>query len=109
MNYTKRSHAERDGLTFRLKEKHIAQRKKPFEEKESYRWVEAFEKVENLFSSLKTPIGGQTSKVVHVFDREGDIAEVFARVSHCQNTGVVVRAAHKGSLKLLSNFWEIYD
>ena len=78
----------------RLKEKRKTQRKKPFEEKESYRWVEAFEKVENLFSSLKTPIGGQTSRVIHVFDREGDIAEVFARVRQTQNTGVVVRAAH---------------
>ncbi|MEH1901870.1 MAG: hypothetical protein V7L04_10760 [Nostoc sp.] len=53
----------------RLKEKRIVQRKKPFEEKESYRWVEAFEKVKTLFSSLKTPIGGQTSRVIHVFER----------------------------------------
>ncbi|MDZ7950503.1 IS4 family transposase [Nostoc sp. DedQUE09] len=88
----------------RLKEKRKAQRKKPFEEKESYRWVEAFEKVENLFSSLKTPIGGQTSRVVHVFDREGDIAEVFARVSHSQNTGVVVRAAHNRCLEVENSY-----
>lgn len=88
----------------RLKEKRIAQRKKAFEEKESYRWVEAFEKVENLFSSLETPIGGQTSRVIHVFDREGDIAEVFARVRQTQNTGVVVRAAQNRCIEVENSY-----
>ncbi len=88
----------------RLKEKRKTQRKKPFEEKESYRWVEAFKKVENLFSSLKSPIGGQISRVIHVFDREGDIAEVFARVHQTQNTGVVVRAAHNRCLEVENSY-----
>ncbi|MEH2120874.1 hypothetical protein [Nostoc sp.] len=78
--------------------------KSHFVEKESYRWVEAFEKVENLFISLKTPIGGQTSRVVHIFNREGDIAEVFAQVSHCQNTGVVVRAAHNRCIEVENSY-----
>ncbi len=38
------------------------------------------------------------TRVIHVFDREGDIAEVFDQVRQLQHTGVVVRAAHNRSL-----------
>lgn len=38
------------------------------------------------------------AKVIHVFDREGDIAEVFESASEMENTGVVVRAAHNRCL-----------
>lgn len=82
----------------RLKKEQSAKRKKAFESKESYRWVEAFPKIEKLFASLTTPIGGSLSKIIHVFDREGDIAEVFVEVSKTQNTGIVVRAAHNRCL-----------
>lgn len=68
----------------RLQQKRKAQRKKAFSEKESYRWVEAFQKISKLFNSLENPVNGLLSKVIHVFDREGDIAEVFARVSQNQ-------------------------
>lgn len=83
-----------------IKQKRKAQRKKTFEQKESYRWVEAFDKVEKLFSNLETPVGGKPSRVIHVFDREGDIAEVFAQVRQTQNTGVVVRAAHNRCIEV---------
>jgi hypothetical protein len=66
--------------------------------------VEAFEKVEKLFSSLETPVGGHRSRVVHVFDREGDIAEVFARVRQSQNTGVVVRASHNRCIEVENSY-----
>jgi len=65
-------------------------RKRPFKEKESYRWVEAMETVE-----LSVP---PSTRVIHVFDREGDIAEVFEQARRCQHSGVVVRSAHDRSL-----------
>ena len=65
-------------------------RNRPFEQKESYRWVEALTTVENLAS--------KHTRVVHVFDREGDITEVFDKVRQLQHTGVLVRAAHNRSL-----------
>ena len=67
-----------------------AARNRPFEQKESYRWVEALTTVESLVS--------KHTRVVHAFDREGDITEVFDKVRQLQHTGVVVRAAHNRSL-----------
>ena len=68
-----------------------AKRERPFEEKESYRWVEAMTTLEQQVSSA--------TRVIHVFDREGDIAEVFDQVNELSHTGVVVRAAHNRSLE----------
>ena len=65
-------------------------RKRPFEEKESYRWVEALTTVENLVS--------KSTRVIHIFDREGDITEVFDKVRQLQHTGILVRASHNRSL-----------
>ena len=65
-------------------------RNRPFEQKESYRWVEALTTIENLVS--------KSTRVIHVFDREGDITEVFDKVRQQERTGVVVRAAHNRSL-----------
>ncbi|WP_041740456.1 IS4 family transposase [Calothrix sp. PCC 6303] len=65
-------------------------RNRPFEEKESYRWVEALTTVEKRTS--------KDIKVVHAFDREGDITEVFIQIRQLKHTGVVVRAAHNRSL-----------
>jgi hypothetical protein len=65
-------------------------RNRPFEQKESYRWVEALTSVENLVN--------QYTRVIHVFERVGDITEVFAKVRQLQHTGVIVRAAHHRSL-----------
>ena len=65
-------------------------RKRPFEQKESYRWVEALTTVENEVS--------KSTRVIHVFDREGDITEVFDKVRQLQHTGVLVRAAQNRSL-----------
>jgi hypothetical protein len=66
-------------------------RARPFVEKESYRWVEAMTTVENSVDS--------STRVIHVFDREGDIAEVFEQLNTLTHTGVVVRASHNRSLK----------
>ena len=67
-----------------------AARQRLFKDKESYRWVEALTKVEKKVSS--------STRVIHVFDREGDITEVFDSVRQLQYTGVLVRAAQDRSL-----------
>ena len=69
-------------------------RNRSFEQKESYKWVEALTAVEKLVS--------RHTRVVHVFDREGDLTEVFAQVRQLQHTGVIVRAAHNRSLDSLA-------
>ena len=68
----------------------IEARNRPFEQKESYKWVEALSTVESLVS--------HHTRVIHVFDREGDITEVFAKIRQLQHTGILVRAAHNRSL-----------
>jgi Transposase DDE domain len=68
-----------------------ANRAKAFTEKESYRWVEAMTTVEEEIALA--------TQVVHIFDREGDIAEVFDQIETLTHTGVVVRAAHDRSLQ----------
>lgn len=69
-----------------------AARQRAFEDKESYKWVEAI-------NELETKVEAST-RVVHIFDREGDITEVFDKVRQCKHTGVVVRAAHDRSLNV---------
>jgi len=66
-------------------------RARPFVEKESYRWVEAMTIAEEMVAS--------STRVIHVFDREGDIAEVFEKINTLTHTGVVVRASHNRSIK----------
>jgi hypothetical protein len=66
-------------------------RAQPFIEKESYRWVEAM-------TTLDKQIDPST-RVLHVFDREGDISEVFEQLTMLTHTGVLVRAAHNRSLE----------
>lgn len=64
--------------------------KRSFEEKESYRWVEAMLETEKKVEA--------STRLIHVFDREGDITEVFEQVRQLKHTGVLVRAAHDRSL-----------
>lgn len=74
----------------RQKTARAAASKRPFEEKESYRWVEAMLETEKKVEA--------STRLIHVFDREGDITEVFDRVRQLKHTGVLVRAAHDRSL-----------
>lgn len=74
----------------RQKTARAAASKRPFEEKESYRWVEAMLETEKKVEA--------SSRLIHVFDREGDITEVFDQVRQLKHTGVLVRAAHDRSL-----------
>lgn len=75
----------------RLAKVRKAKRARPFEEKESYRWVEAMTTVEQQVET--------STRVIHVFDREGDIAEVFDQLNELTHSGVVVRAAHNRALE----------
>ena len=72
-------------------------RKRPLEEKESYKWIEAVKEIQKLWQSAE--LDKIRPKIIHVFDREGDIAEVFKQVSQTINTGVVVRAAHNRAIE----------
>ena len=79
-----------------------AKRARAFEEKDSYRWVEAMAKVEKLVAL--------STRVIHVFDREGDIAEVFDQINQLTHAGVVVRARHDRSLeKDPHRLWETLE
>ena len=93
-----REHEEEgNSLTKQQKKKKQAEaRKRPIEQKESYKWIEAFKEVQKLLE--KSASENLSPKMIHVFDREGDIAEVFEEVSKTPNTGVVVRAAHNRAL-----------
>lgn len=95
----------------RLAKERKAAREKPFEEKESYRWVKAIKAVENQFEAAEKKLkatGEQLqepsqaisplTRIIHIFDREGDIAEVFDCMRQSERIGVVVRAAHDRSL-----------
>lgn len=65
-------------------------RQRPFAAKESSKWVEAL-------CAVDKQVEGNT-RMIHIFDREGDIAEVFDQVRQLKHTEVVVRAAHNRSL-----------
>jgi len=92
-----REHQEAKRLTKQQKKKKQAEaRKRPFESKESYKWIEAVKEVEKTLKTADE--ASKRPKIIHVFDREGDIAEVFEEVRNTPNTGVVVRAAHNRAL-----------
>jgi predicted protein tyrosine phosphatase len=55
-----------------------AARQTPFEQRESYRWVEALTELEQQ--------GEPNTRVIHVFDREGDLTEVFDAVRQLKPT-----------------------
>ena len=83
----------------RQKEQRKAARQRPFEEKESYKWVEALNTCEKQVES--------STRVIHVFDREGDVSEVFDSVRQLKHTGVLVRASHNRSLdKNSERLWQ---
>ncbi len=88
------------------KKKKKKKKTRSFPEKESYRWVEALSEVEKLLSENQETLP-TSPKVIHVFDREGDIAEVFEQVTQTDNTGIVVRAAHNRAISETDSYlWE---
>jgi len=97
-----------------------AARSKPFEAKESYRWVEALKAVEKQFQKVEKHLQQakeqleetserlcQKTRIIQIFDREGDRSEVFDQVRQMECTGVLVRAAHDRSLDSdTADLWE---
>lgn len=76
-----------------------AARQRPFAQKESYKWVEAITEFDKQVEA--------STQVIHVFDREGDISEVFEQMRQLKHTGVLVRAAHNRSLdKNSERLWD---
>lgn len=87
--------------TQKIKSGKKVNRAKVFEKKESYKWVEAIQKVSSIFQEVSEV---EQPKVIHIFDREGDIAEVFAEVQRAEKCAFLVRAAHNRSLNEEENY-----
>ena len=73
-------------------------RSRSFEEKESYSWVESMVQIEQDLEREVEADSGVLPRVIHVFDREGDISEVFEQLQQLHNTGVLLRATHNRAL-----------
>jgi len=65
-------------------------RKKPITEKESFKWISSLRTTQERFQEY---LGNRAPRPVFIFDREGDIYEVFQEV-HNQPVGLVVRSAY---------------
>jgi hypothetical protein len=95
---------EKVGKREKLEKGKKKKRTRPFEEKESYKWVEAIKNIPEVLQKVN-PI--QLPKIIHIFDREGDIAEVFEEVGNLENAGLLVRATHNRVLKDEPNYlWD---
>ncbi len=64
--------------------------KRPFEEKESFKWQLGCQAARKVLSTLPP---SQRPKLIHVMDREGDIAPVFEEILK-HDEGLVVRLQH---------------
>jgi hypothetical protein len=71
------------------------QRQRPIEDKESYKWIEGIEAarvvIDNGLPHAEQP------RLVHIFDREGDIHEVLQRISDSPDAAII-RAAQNRSV-----------
>ncbi len=63
---------------------------RPFEEKESFKWVRGMRAARAAFDNALAP--DQHPRRIHLMDREGDIHEVFAEIL-AQGDGAVIRCA----------------
>ena len=91
----------------KIKTKKKIKKSKGFEKKESYKWVEAIKKVPEILEKVSSK---NDQKVLHVFDREGDISEVFEEAQKHPNCGVLIRAAHNRSLSEQEDYlWDYME
>lgn len=65
--------------------------KRPIEEKESSKWLRGIDSSNKILKTRQPE--GQIRKLVHVFDREGDVHEVFERIAELHD-GAVIRSSH---------------
>ena len=66
-------------------------RERPFEQKESYKWLRAMERSRRVMATL---LEAQRPRLIHVADREGDVHEVFQAVVESED-GCVLRSTCK--------------
>jgi hypothetical protein len=69
--------------------KNANHKQRPIEDKESYKWLEGIEAAEAAFEGLEP---AERPRLLHIFDREGDIHEVLQRISASPH-GAIIRAA----------------
>jgi hypothetical protein len=62
---------------------------KPIERKESYKWLDGIEAAEAALDNLPS---GERPRLIHIFDREGDVHEVLERISASPH-GAIIRVA----------------
>jgi hypothetical protein len=77
----------RDG---KRKEKPNQRKRLPIEEKESFKWIRGIEQTRRSLAE-QLP-AGEMPRVIHVFDREGDVYEVIEKVLR-QGDGCVIRSS----------------
>jgi hypothetical protein len=63
----------------------------PIQDKESYKWLEGIEAAEAALDNLPA---GVRPRLIHIFDREGDIHEVLERISASPH-GAIIRVAQQ--------------
>lgn len=68
-----------------------------FEDKESYRWYEGMQEMNELL--------GQSMHKIHIADREADIYELFFH-AYEPNTDLLIRARHNRALTNGSHLWD---
>lgn len=68
----------------------------PIEEKESYKWIRAMEETRRSFAEHLP--AEKRPRLIHVFDREGDVHEVLENVE-CNDDGCVIRSSQNRSAR----------
>ena len=74
---------------------HGDQRKRPIEDKESYKWIEGLEAARAAIDH-GLPVA-QRPRLVHIFDREGDVHEVLQLIDDSPDAAII-RAAQNRSV-----------
>ena len=84
-------------------------RKRPFSEKESFKWFESFEAGERFQEELDP--SASVTRVISVFDREGDVFEVLQRAKRPgTKSGLLVRACYDRRLENEEErLWELME
>jgi hypothetical protein len=73
---------------------------RPFEEKESYKWIEGLRSAHTLFEHLPER---ERPKLIHVMDREGDIHEVMREIQDLHDSAII-RCAQNRSVDAPEEF-----
>jgi Transposase DNA-binding/Transposase Tn5 dimerisation domain len=70
------------------------QRKRAIEDKESYKWLDGIEAAEAALDGLSP---ANRPRLIHIFDREGDVHEAMQHISNSPH-GAIIRAAQNRSV-----------